>query len=135
MTTKEYLSEAYKLDQRIDCKLEQLSTLKAISTKISMSYGSDCGRQVRKRSTMENAIVKLIDLENEIDSDIDELIDLKKAVVSTFKAIEDHEQRLLLELRYLSYKTWEDIAQLMGYSYRQIHRIHRQALKSIRVYK
>lgn len=135
MNAKEYLSHAYKLDQRIDCKLEQLGTLKALSTKMTASYGTEGGSGVRQRSTMENAIVKLIDLENEIDNDIDALIDFKKEMVSTLKAVEDPEERLLLELRYLSYKTWEAISQCMEYSYRQVHRIHGEALKSIRVSK
>lgn len=133
MTAVEYLSQAYKLDQRIDCKLEQLSTLKSLSTKMTMNYNSEGGSSIRKRDTMENAIVKLIDLENEIDDDIDALIDLKRETVTVLKTVEDPEQRLILELRYLSYKTWEYIAQRLGYSYRQVHRIHGQALKSIKV--
>ena len=33
MTAKEYLGQAYRLDQRIDAKLEQVSNLRALATK------------------------------------------------------------------------------------------------------
>ena len=33
MTAKEYLGQAYRLDQRIDAKLEQVANLRALATK------------------------------------------------------------------------------------------------------
>ena len=32
MTAKEYLGQAYRLDQRIDAKLEQVANLRALAT-------------------------------------------------------------------------------------------------------
>ena len=37
MTAKEYLNQAYWLDRRIDSKLEQLSALKDMATKTTIS--------------------------------------------------------------------------------------------------
>lgn len=33
MTVKEYLSQAYRIDQRINSKLEQVASLRALATK------------------------------------------------------------------------------------------------------
>jgi hypothetical protein len=35
MTTKEYLSQAYRLDQRINSKLEQVESLNELATKVN----------------------------------------------------------------------------------------------------
>lgn len=130
MTTKEYLSQAYRLDQRIHSKLEQVSTLRSLAQKMTVSFGNEGGRGVRIQSPMENALVKIIDMEQEINRDINNLIDLKHRIAMNIKSIIIPEQELLLELRYLGYKTWEEIGEIMGYSYRQVHRIHGEALRN-----
>ena len=130
MTTKEYLSQAYRLDQRIHSKLEQVNTLRSLAQKMTVSFGNEGGRGVRIQSPMENALVKIIDMEQEINRDINNLIDLKQRIAMNIKSIIIPEQELLLELRYLGYKTWEEIGQIMGYSYRQVHRIHGEALRN-----
>ena len=47
------------------------------------------------------------------------------------KGVEPYDCRLVLEHRYLNFKSWEEISNVMKYSYRQVHRIHSDALKHI----
>lgn len=130
MNAKEYLSQAIWLDQMIDSKLEQLTTLKSLAMKVTSSFTKEkiCGGNIEK-SKMESTIVKVIDLENEINADIDRLIDLKRDIQDTINKMDDINQQLLLELRYLSGKGWDEIAATMGYDPRTVYRIHGKALK------
>jgi DNA-directed RNA polymerase specialized sigma subunit len=130
MNAKEYLSQATWLDQMIDSKLEQLTTLKSLAMKVTSSFTKEkiCGGNIEK-SKMESTIVKVIDLENEINADIDRLIDLKRDIQDTINKMDDINQQLLLELRYLSGKGWDEIAATMGYDPRTVYRIHGKALK------
>ena len=80
---------------------------------------------------MEDIIVKMVDLENEINADIDSLVDLKAEMVSVIKNVRNPELQTLLELRYLCFKTWEQIAVEMNYGIENIYRLHREALKNI----
>jgi DNA-directed RNA polymerase specialized sigma subunit len=130
MNAKEYLSQAIWLDQMIDSKLEQLATLKSLAMKVTSSFTKEkiCGGNIEK-SKMESTIVKVIDLENEINADIDRLVDLKKNIQDTINMMDDINQQLLLELRYLSGKGWDEIAASMGYDPRTVYRIHGKALK------
>jgi DNA-directed RNA polymerase specialized sigma subunit len=130
MNAKEYLSQAIWLDQMIDSKLEQLATLKSLAMKVTSSFTKEkiCGGNVEK-SKMESTMVKVIDLENEINADIDRLVDLKKDIQDTINMMDDINQQLLLELRYLSGKGWDEIAASMGYDPRTVYRIHGKALK------
>jgi hypothetical protein len=118
MNAKEYLSQAFWLDQRIDSKLQQLDSLKSLAMKVTTTYGQERVSGTKEKSPMENTIVKLIDLEREIDKDIDKLVDLKREIIDIINQVENPTYRLLLELRYISGNTWEDIAEKMQYDLR-----------------
>ena len=84
------------------------------------------------KQKMEGVIVKIIDLENEIDEEIDRLVDLKHEIVSLIKQVKNPEYKTLLELRYLCFRTWEQIAVEMRYDLSWIHRLHKKALIEIK---
>ena len=130
MTVQEYFNQAYRLDQRINSKIEQVSALndlahKATATYTGMPHGPNKGSQ-----TMSNTIDRIIDLEDEINHDIDMLVDLKRDIVKVIKSVDSNEYQVLLELRYLCFKTWEQIAVEMGYSIHHLYKVHRQALEA-----
>lgn len=133
MTTKEYLSQAYRIDQRINSKLEQIVSLRELATKATSTLSDTPPSGSRNVHSMEGIIVKMMDLENEINKDIDTLVDLKREFVFIIKKINNPEYQTLLELRYLCFKTWEHIAVEMGYSLQHIFRIHDKALKNINI--
>lgn len=133
MTTKEYLSQAYRIDQRINSKLEQIVSLRELATKATSTLSDTPPSGSRNVHSMEGIIVKMMDLENEINKDIDTLVDLKREFVFIIKKINNPEYQTLLELRYLCFKTWEQIAVEMGYSLQHIFRIHDKALKNISI--
>ncbi|MGL6015774.1 MAG: DUF1492 domain-containing protein [Selenomonadaceae bacterium] len=81
---------------------------------------------------MEDIIAKMVDLENEISADIDALVDLKREIVSAIKSVDNPEFRTLLELRYLCFKPWEQIALEMGYDLRWLYRLHQKALAVVK---
>lgn len=80
---------------------------------------------------MEDVIVKLMDLENEVNNDIDRLIALKEEVIENINKIDNCNLRLLLTMRYINNRDWEEIADNMLYDVRTIYRFHKQALKEI----
>lgn len=133
MTTKEYLSQAYRIDQRINSKLEQIVSLRELATKATSTLSDTPPSGSRNVHSMEGIIVKMVDLENEINKDIDTLVDLKREFVFIIKKINNPEYQTLLELRYLCFKTWEQIAVEMGYSLQHIFRIHDKALRNISI--
>ena len=131
MTAKEYLGQAYRLDQRINSKLEQVMSLRDLATKATSTLSDVAPSGTRNVHRMEDIIVKIVDLENEINHDIDNLVDLKREMVSVIKAVTDPEYQTLLELRFLCFRTWEQIAVDMNYSIQHIYRLYDKALKEI----
>ena len=80
---------------------------------------------------IEDIICKIVDLENGVNEDIDNLVDLKADIIAIIKAVDHPAYQMLLELRYLCFKTWEQIAAEMGYELRWLHRLHGKALGEV----
>ena len=129
MTVKEYLGQAYRIDQRINSKLEQVGSLRALAAKATSTISDMPHSGSRDVQSMEGIIVKIIDLENEINADIDTLVDLKREIVGIIKAVDNPEYQTLLELRYLCFFSWEKVAVEMDYDLRYLHKLHRKALE------
>ena len=129
MNAKEYLKQAFYLDKRINSKLEQVESLNALATKATSTLSDMPKSPSRGTSKLEDTIVKIVDLQEEINRDIDKLVDLKAEMVGTIKQIQNKELQVILEKRYLCFETWEKIAVDMNYDIRHIHRLHNLWLK------
>lgn len=130
-----YLEQAYRIGQRINCKIEQVSSLHGLATKANSTLTDMPGSPNRNIHRMEDIIVKIVDWENEINQDIDMLVDLKSEIMQVIKKVDDLELQTLLEQRYLNFRTWEQIAVDMGYNVRHLYRMHDKALKAVIVPK
>ena len=135
MTSLDYLSEAYRLDLRIDSKLEQIESLNELAEKCSASITGMPHDPSHSVSSMADAVAKIVDLQAEIDSDIHRLIDIKRQIVTAIKTVDNKEYQTLLELRFLCGHTWEEVAAKMGYSIQHTFRMRDQALTKIRLPK
>ena len=133
MTAKEYLSHAYHLDKRIDSKIEQLKALNLLATKCTSTLSDMPKSQSISNSRLEDTVVKIVDLQEEINRYIDRLVDLKREIMGVIKEVPNVEYQTILEKRYLCFISWEQIAVDMNYSIQHIHRMHSSALKEITV--
>ncbi len=133
MTKKEYLKQAYLLDQRISSKLEQLLSLRELVTRTTSIMGGEVVSRTRNTGTMQDVIAKMVDLENDMNADVDRLIDLKAEIAAVIKAVVCPEYRMLLEQRYLCYKPWKEIAKLMNCTEGNMYKLHTKALNEIKL--
>ena len=77
MTAKEYLSQAYRIDQRINAKLEQAERLRELSRRRTVAYGGERVSHSRNVHRMEDTVVRLIEAERALDREIDAFLDVK----------------------------------------------------------
>jgi len=131
MTAKDFLSQAYRIDQRINSKLEQVQSLRELATKATATLSDAPASGTRNVHSMSDIIDKMIDLEAEINDDIDCLVDLKREIMTVIKRVENPEHQTLLELRYLCFKPWEQIAVAMTYNLRHVFKLHDAALQKV----
>lgn len=132
LSAKDYLSQAYRIDQRINSKIEQVQSLRDLAEKASATLSdvppSKGSRNVHR---MEDVIAKMVDMESEISADMKRLLNLKHEIVTVISCVESPELQTLLELRYLCFKTWEQIAVALHFDLRWVHRLHNRALNEV----
>lgn len=129
MKARDYLEQAFTLDQRINSKIQQVSSLNELATKCTSTITGMPRSSSHGRSKMADVIDKIVDLQEEINRDIDCLVDLKREIMKVIDLIEAPEYRTVLEMRYLCFTTWEQIAVDLGYSMHHVYKVHQLALK------
>ena len=129
MTAKEYLSRAYRIDQRINTKLMRISELRALAQKCTVAYGGERVSHTRNVASLEDSVMKIMEAEKELDAQIDLLVDTKKEIESVIERVPDADCRLLLEMRYLAMKCWKEIARQMNTYRMRVYRLHDKSLE------
>lgn len=135
MQTKEYLNQAYRLNELIRSNKLELDELRVLSESVS---GIDTSKEPSGSSGSSDAgfakiITKIIDLEKVIKDDIERMLSLKLDIRLTIDAVKNNDEKLLLKLRYLNFMQWEKICHEMNISMRTVHRIHSQALRNVKI--
>lgn len=132
MTAKEFLSQAFYLDKRIKGKLKQIERLRGLAEGAMVSF-SDMPKIMgdHRRSKVEEYAVHIADLEKELASDIENMKKLQKDIKEAIARIGNIQLETILELRYLSYLQWPEIAAEMNYSADYVFQLHRRALRMI----
>lgn len=145
MTPKEYLSQAYKIDRQINLKIAKLNSLRASLYGRATNYETDGTQHVASGNSVENALHKVLEYEDQINAEIDKLVDLKLEIEDAVSKIADAEQREILERRYMCQQPYETrydkrtrkiitgIADDMFCSEIKVYKLHRIALKEFAI--
>ena len=126
--TKAWLMRGWKLDREINALQRMLddTRLMVISTTANL-------QGVSVQSTKDpHKYDRLLELDDEINTRVDELVAIKLEIERVVRRVDDSRYRTLLIERYTSFKTWEQIAVDMSYSFRRIMELHEEALKRVR---
>lgn len=130
MTAKEQLKQIKRLDTHINHKMKELEQYKnSILAVKGLDYSAD-KIQVSQKSDAPfvNALVKLTEMSQKIDSQIDEFVDLKHKIIEKIHKLDDIRYAEILFARYVEYKSFEQIAVDMAYSYEYVLKLHGNAL-------
>lgn len=129
MTAKEYLSQARYLDARINTKIKQLEALNTLATSATSVLTGMPHSPNKATSKMADIVDKIVDLQAEINRDIDALVDLKGEMRSKLEMVPAEDYKAILEMRYLCFMSWEQIASNLGLSVPYTYKLHDRALK------
>lgn len=130
MQAGQYLRQLKTLDNMINAKLLEKERIRALGEKITPSLtervqGGDIGDKVAA------TVIKLVELDKQIQEAIDRMVDLKKEATENINRIQDSRCRIVLSMYYLSNLTFEEIAKNIHYSYRWVLRIHKKGIKEL----
>ena len=130
MTVKEYLHQAYRLDQRIKSDTMEAQNLREMAGSVStIQYDTDRVQTSNKTDApFTKTLEKLWDLEQKIAHELELLSDLKKQTREVIEAVSDTDERMVLKFRYIHNYTWEQIGNELCADARTIRRWHGKAL-------
>lgn len=81
---------------------------------------------------MADCVVKIVSLQDQITKEIDSFIDYKQDVIRMIQNACDADCIKLLHKRYFQYKTWEQIAVEMDFTYKWVScGLHQKALSQL----
>ena len=130
MTAKEYLKQMYRLNELLKSYGDELTMLRQLSNGlVSCMQEHVSGGELPGDTKTINTLAKVVELEEKIKKEMDSLILLQKDVHESIRNVKDKDEQLLLRYRYIEFLNWNEIAEKMNFSIRNIHRLHAQALQ------
>ena len=130
-SVKNDLKKILLYDAKINSKLEDLARLKALAMKVTTTMGGEGTSGTRNTDKMADAIIKIMEMTEKIDGLVDAYIDLKDYYASMIDTLQNPAQITVLYGHYYSGKSFEKLAEEMGYSRRNVCYIHGAALQAL----
>lgn len=133
MTAKEYLNQARLLDMEIKSYLKELENLNTLASGVKgIRYDIE---RVDGTKSSEAPFIKYLykigELEILIEKEVNRLLDLRNEISLVIADIDNTTYQIILRSRYLSCKTWQEIADELFYGIDNIYKLHREALKCV----
>ena len=126
------LEQPEKLDIKIRNKLIEKQQWHDIALGITANMDGERVQASGAKSKMAEAVEKCVDMEAEINSLIDELIETKKNVIQTIEQLDSPTEYNVLHMRYIQYLSLQEIADHYHKDYSWATTTHGRALKSVR---
>lgn len=130
MTAKTYLRQIRVLEKLIQSKQKELDLLWSSLSAQAVRYDGVAVKSSNISDPTAEMAVRHADLIRETDEQIDELIRLRHKITDEIGMVGDPRYIEILRLRYVECKTFEDIAEEMGFSIRHAARLHGGALQA-----
>ena len=130
MKAQEFLQQLKKLDKMIENKLAEKEQWKSIATGTTAPANGERVQSSGNGQKLENAVIKFVDIEKEIDAYIDKLIAIKQDVISVIEQLNTREYDLLHKM-YVQYYSMQEIVEMYDKSESWFRTIHRSGLKKV----
>ena len=128
MTAKTYLNRIRLLDERISDNLEELEQLNSLLTRVTAAVSGEVVSCSKDPDKMTDVVAKIIKLREKLNRDVDKYVDIKQEAADLLSKVDNQVHYTILHSRYVLYKTWEQIADEIGYTYQWTCHLHGLAL-------
>ena len=133
MNAKDFMMRGINLERRVETIKEQIEHYKALVNDCSVTY-SDSPKSTASNYKLEECTQKIMDLQEELCSAMADLVNVTCEIGKAIQKLDNYDYQDLLVNRYVLGKTWEKIAEDMNYGIRNVHRLHGEALREIKIF-
>lgn len=128
---KEYLNRYKNAVKKYNSLQEQEERIRAEMGPGAIEYSGM--PKAHKKTDLSDYMVRLEKILYKIADKKREMQEIRLEIEDKITDIDDGIQSSVLYLRYIRFLKWEDICVEIGYSWRQVHRAHSQALKKMNI--
>lgn len=130
MEAKEYLKQLESLNVKINNKKKELDELRQLAQSTGgFDYSAERVQTSPTSDILEKKVLKYVYLEQEINTEIDQFIDLKHKIINEIHTLTNNTYIKVLFMRYVEFKKLKEIANELGWSYQYIRELHGCALQ------
>lgn len=122
-----YLRSAWYYQKKADFLNEKILVLRSKAQKMTTSF-QDVPTFGGFADHRQQVIAEMVDLEREYGKSMMMCRNKAKEIEFVIGLLENHQEKIVLEMRYLHYDNWLDIAINLNYSVQMIYKIHGRAL-------
>lgn len=115
----------------IERMIEERAREYSKACKITPVY-TDMPKQTSGDNKLQTAIEKLLEEDQRLAEKITEYLTTKKEIEAEIETVSEDRLKVILKYRYIDNMTMEQIADEMGYSYRNICYLHKKALQLLK---
>lgn len=134
MTAKEYLSQAYRLDQRINNSIKEAVRLREMAMNLrSPSFEPNYDASPSTEAPFVRPLERVLELEEHINAEVDALVELKAQIHQVIDTAENNNEKIILRYRYLDNMTWAEIGAAMNADASSVRRWHNNALAHVAI--
>lgn len=129
MGIKHQLKQIRLIDLEVKSKMEELDRLN--NSFLKSPSLKEINVQESKVSLKDDAYVKIINLNDYINDQVDKLIDLKYQLIQAIEQLDNSRERTIIWMKYISSKGWDEIAEELKISKTTLFILHDEAIKKI----
>lgn len=122
-----YLWSAWYYQKKADFLNEKIMVLRAKATKITTSY-QDVPTFGGFEDHRQQVIAEMVDTEREYRKMIQQCRNKLQEISFFINQLDSFQERIVMQMRYLYFENWQDIALRLNYSEPAVYKIHGKAL-------
>lgn len=128
----EWLKSYRTIDAKVGKLTEDLNLWNDRATKITSSLSME-PKGAGDSDQLQKCVDKICELQEEIAQEMQRLRERRQQIETAIHALEDDRCRNVLILKYIQNCNFEEVAERMHYSWRQVARIHKKAVEKIKM--
>lgn len=131
LNPKRYLEQIKWLDVKINDKISERESYWSLATKVTPTL-SHAPAGTGTSDKVGNIVAKIVALDEEINTQMNEFVDLKHKIIREIEQLDNEKYRCVLYKKYVEYKDLSVIACEMCYEYKSLLNMHGYALKAFK---
>lgn len=115
MEVKEWLQGLYRVEKRINAKLDQIEKYRRMAMRITSSTDGEHIAASGNHSRVEDAVISICGIEDDVREEIDELRQYRRDAMAVIRRVSEAKYRDVLEWRCVTGWSFQRIAEEYGH--------------------